>query len=176
MYLSCEGGINSKIPKCHQAYFRKLASIKHFVSGLTQPLIRHYHMAELLVPGLSPFFPHGSPEQEPTGQWEVSLNRLVQLFERSQIHKWYTTCFASGARFLVFFFDWKYLKECNQSWLIIWIRVYRPWWNYKQCLFYFFLQFFFFVVNFVIHWNETAIGLHVFPILIPLTSLSTRSP
>ena len=39
-------------------------------------------------------------------------------------------------------------------------------------LFYFIL----FVVNFVIHWNETAMGLHVFPILIPpLTSLSTRS-
>ena len=36
--------------------------------------------------------------------------------------------------------------------------------------------FFFFVVNFVIHWNETATGLHVFPILIPHpTSLSTRS-
>ena len=36
---------------------------------------------------------------------------------------------------------------------------------------------FFFVVNFVIHWNETAMGLHVFPIPIPPpTSLSTRSP
>lgn len=80
-YFSSEGGINSKIPKCNQAYFRKLESIKHFVSGLTQPLIRHYHMAELLVPGLSPFFPHGFPEQEPTGQWEVSLNRLVQLLK-----------------------------------------------------------------------------------------------
>ena len=41
---------------------------------------------------------------------------------------------------------------------------------------YFFL-FFFFVVNFVIHWNETAMGLHVFPIPIPPpTSHSTRSP
>ena len=39
------------------------------------------------------------------------------------------------------------------------------------------LFFFLFVVNFVIHWNETAMGLHVFPILIPPpTSLSTRSP
>ena len=40
-----------------------------------------------------------------------------------------------------------------------------------------FLSFFFlFVVNFVIHWNETAMGLHVFPIPIPPpTSLSTRS-
>ena len=38
-------------------------------------------------------------------------------------------------------------------------------------------NFFLFVVNFVIHWNETAMGLHVFPIPIPPpTSLSTRSP
>ena len=37
--------------------------------------------------------------------------------------------------------------------------------------------YFLFVVNFVIHWNKTAIGLHVFPIPIPPpTSLSTRSP
>ena len=36
--------------------------------------------------------------------------------------------------------------------------------------------FFLCVVNFVIHWNETAMGLHVFPIPIPPpTSLSTRS-
>ena len=36
--------------------------------------------------------------------------------------------------------------------------------------------FFLFVVNFVIHWNETAMRLHVFPIPIPPpTSLSTRS-
>ena len=36
--------------------------------------------------------------------------------------------------------------------------------------------FFFIVVDFVIHWNETAMGLHVFPIPIPPpTSLSTRS-
>ena len=43
--------------------------------------------------------------------------------------------------------------------------------------FIFFLIFFFlFVVVFVIHWNETAMGLHVFPIPIPPpTSLSTRS-
>ena len=38
------------------------------------------------------------------------------------------------------------------------------------------LYFFLFVVDFVIHWNETAMGLHVFPIPIPPpTSLSTRS-
>ena len=36
--------------------------------------------------------------------------------------------------------------------------------------------FFFIVVDFVIHWNETAMGLHVFPIPIPPpTSLSTQS-
>ena len=36
--------------------------------------------------------------------------------------------------------------------------------------------FFYIVVDFVIHWNETAMGLHVFPIPIPPpTSLSTRS-
>ena len=38
------------------------------------------------------------------------------------------------------------------------------------------LFFFLFVVDFVIHWNETAMCLHVFPIPIPPpTSLSTRS-
>ena len=38
-----------------------------------------------------------------------------------------------------------------------------------SCFFFFFPFFFFFlfVVNFVIHWNETAMGLHVFPIPIP---------
>ena len=41
-------------------------------------------------------------------------------------------------------------------------------------LFFFFI--FYIVVDFVIHWNETAMGLHVFPIPIPPpTSLSTRS-
>ena len=39
-----------------------------------------------------------------------------------------------------------------------------------------FFFFFFIVVDFVIHWNETAMGLNVFPIPIPPpTSLSTRS-
>ena len=48
-------------------------------------------------------------------------------------------------------------------------------------LFFYFIYFiylfiFLFVVDFVIHWDETAMGLHVFPILIPPpTSLSTRS-
>ena len=43
--------------------------------------------------------------------------------------------------------------------------------------FYYFFNcyYFFIVVDFVIHWNETAMGLHVFPIPIPPpTSLSTR--
>ena len=40
-----------------------------------------------------------------------------------------------------------------------------------------FFFFFLFVVNFVINWNKTAMGLHVFPIPIPTpTSLSTRYP
>ena len=46
------------------------------------------------------------------------------------------------------------------------------------CLFFYFFLFFIFyiVVDFVIHWNETAMGLHVFPIPIPPpTSLSSRS-
>ena len=44
-------------------------------------------------------------------------------------------------------------------------------------LFFFFFLFFFFIgVAFVIHWNESAMGLHVFPIPIPPpTSLSTWS-
>ena len=46
------------------------------------------------------------------------------------------------------------------------------------CLFFYFFLFFIFyiVVDFVIHWNETAMGLHVFPIPIPPPiSLSSRS-
>ena len=38
------------------------------------------------------------------------------------------------------------------------------------------LFFFLIVVNFVIHWNETAMGLHVFPILIPLPPHSPPAP
>ena len=39
--------------------------------------------------------------------------------------------------------------------------------NCVQLFFLIFFNFFLFVVNFVIHWNETAMGLHVFPI--PIT-------
>ena len=43
-------------------------------------------------------------------------------------------------------------------------------------LIYFYFFIFYIVVDFVIHWNETAMCLHVFPIPIPPpTSLSTRS-
>ena len=49
--------------------------------------------------------------------------------------------------------------------------------DFKNYSTFFFLFFFLFVVNFVIHWNETAMGLQAFPILIPPpTSLSTRFP
>ena len=41
---------------------------------------------------------------------------------------------------------------------------------FKFVVFYFF-YFFLFVVDFVIHWNETAMGLHVFPIPIPPSHL-----
>ena len=48
--------------------------------------------------------------------------------------------------------------------------------SHFRCLAFFFLFFICSVVNFVIHWNEIAMGLHVFPIPIPPpTSLSTRS-
>ena len=44
---------------------------------------------------------------------------------------------------------------------------------YFYFLFFYFFLIFLFVVDFVIHWNETAMGLHVFPIPIPPpTSLS----
>ena len=48
----------------------------------------------------------------------------------------------------------------------------------KTCVtfLFFIIIIFFIVVDFVIHWNESAMGLHVFPIPIPPpTSLSTCS-
>ena len=54
------------------------------------------------------------------------------------------------------------------------INVYDPVIIFFFILFYFFI--FYIVVDFVIHWNEIAMGLHVFPIPIPPpTSLSTWS-
>ena len=56
--------------------------------------------------------------------------------------------------------------------MVIWPQ--RTWSFFFFFLFFFF--FFLFVVNFVIHWNETSLSLDVFPIQIPPpTSLSTRS-
>ena len=79
----------------------------------------------------------------------------------------------------------------SQARILEWIAVFSSrrssWhrdWTHISCVsyiagvffFYFFYFFFLFVVDFVIHWNETAMGLHVFPIPIPPpTSLSTRS-
>ena len=58
--------------------------------------------------------------------------------------------------------------------LFIYLFIYS---NYHLHFYFFFTFLKKFVVNFVIHWNETAMGLHVFPIPIPTpTSLSTRSP
>ena len=54
------------------------------------------------------------------------------------------------------------------SYAIIWLILTVP----DQLSFFFF----YIVVGFVIHWHESAMDLHVFPILIPPpTSLSTRS-
>ena len=81
------------------------------------------------------------------------------------------------------------LNTCFElwCWIILWTA--KVWISNKKIvtlslnMFSFFLFFillllllFFIVVDFVIHWNETAMGLHVFPIPIPPpTSLSTRS-
>ena len=53
----------------------------------------------------------------------------------------------------------------------------RQWKTKEKGIIPFFIFLFFFICSeFVIHWNESAMGLHVFPIPIPPpTSLSTRS-
>ena len=55
--------------------------------------------------------------------------------------------------------DWQKESGCSQG---LFFPILHPTPSY---LFFFFSQFFFlFVVNFVIHWNEKALGSHVFPI------------
>ena len=52
----------------------------------------------------------------------------------------------------------------------------KPQKGLRSLLYFFLFYFLLFVVDFVIHWNETAMGLHVFPIPIPPpTSRSTPS-
>ena len=63
-----------------------------------------------------------------------------------------------------------YITEIIALWLVYFFSFFFL--ILKTVSFFFFL----FVVNFVIHWNESAMGLHVFPIQIPPpTPLSTRS-
>ena len=65
-------------------------------------------------------------------------------------------------------FDNSHSEMCGDT--LLWF-----WFTFPWCL-WCWVSFFFFVVNFVIHWHESAMGLHVFPIPIPPpTSLSTRS-
>ena len=74
-------------------------------------------------------------------------------------------------------------------WTLSWkqhhLSAISQWSQWSHCLtlycekpsFHIFSFFFLFVVNFVIHWNKTAMGLHVLPIPIPPpTPLFTRSP
>ena len=68
----------------------------------------------------------------------------------------------------------KEMREININYLIGKFR------NSSMLILFYFLNFiylfFLFVVDFVIHLNETAMGLHVFPIPIPPpTSLTNRS-
>ena len=66
---------------------------------------------------------------------------------------------------MTFWFNSHPIKNFFSSLSTLWTGFLGRW----EILFFFFL----FVVNFVIHWNETALGLHVFPIPIPPpTSLS----
>ena len=68
-------------------------------------------------------------------------------------------------RYAIHFFGWKLFTKFK-GFL----------WNVTHPTFFFSFSFFFIVVGFVIHWHESAMGLHVFPIPIPPpTSLSTRS-
>ena len=125
---------------------------------------------------------------ETTAQWQSSLTLPKECSKFSQLgfkRLW-------TEKFQIFMLNltkrnqrsnWKYPLYCRKSkrvpethlLLFHWLHQslcvdHNKLWN---ILFFFFL----FVVNFVMHWNETAMGLHVFPIPIPPpTSLSTRSP
>ena len=72
----------------------------------------------------------------------------------------------------------EYKEIVNRIMANIWIKPYclHMLSQYIIIIFLFYLFIFLFVVNSVIHWNEKALGSHVFPIPIPPpTSLSTRS-
>ena len=56
------------------------------------------------------------------------------------------------------------VKPCMMI-LVLYPVYFQIQWSFLTLLSFFF--FFLFVVDFVIHWNETAMGLHVFPIPIP---------
>ena len=57
-------------------------------------------------------------------------------------------------------------RRISQARMLEWFALSFPTQGFKAASFFFFF-FFLFVVNFVIHWNKTAMGLHVFPIPIP---------
>ena len=85
---------------------------------------------------------------------------------------WHRTFF-SNTRTSNYFSDLLFLSNlsvCIDNTWDFWISYH----NHACLLLFFFICLF--VVDFVIHWNETAMDLHVFPIpLPPPTSLSTRS-
>ena len=105
-------------------------------------LVRSYHHRCLL------FCPNFSVSLAPLPpEWPSVLILATVLL--STTHE----CFAFGSQLLnlawwFLFCIWYTFRSSGLSW---------------HCFFFFFL----FVVDFVIHWNETAMGLHVFPIPIP---------
>ena len=67
--------------------------------------------------------------------------------------------------------EYYHYKKIKVNYYMLWYII-NSFILFKQLI----LFFFFIVMDFVIHWNETAMGLHVLPIPIPPpTSLSTRS-
>ena len=84
-------------------------------------------------------------------QWISSSHQVAKVLEFRLQHQSFQWTFRTD--FLLFFF-----------------------FSFLFFIFLFFI-YFFIVVGFVIHWNESALDLHVFPILIlPPTSLSTPIP